>query len=232
MVGRLGRPRHQKDGSAWLCRFCTGRFGACSSCWRSNFVRSSARRSRFSCSATSCTCSGGKSLARGSNRPIVRCSRHSVAHCRARRGARSSSSRRRSSAGTNSSSAGAGPTDGPPEWAGPPSAGELRQLILRLAAENPTWGYRRIQGELYGLGLLVAPSTVWAILRRNGVEPAPRRASLSWSEFLRRQAAGIIACDFFTVETVWLRCPYVLFFIELDTRRVHLAGVTAHPDGA
>jgi putative transposase len=80
----------------------------------------------------------------------------------------------------------------------PPIAGELRQLILRLAAENPSWGYRRIQGELAGLGLVVAPSTVWAILRKNGVEPAPRRASLSWSEFLRRQAAGIIACDFFT----------------------------------
>jgi putative transposase len=77
----------------------------------------------------------------------------------------------------------------------------------------------------------VAPSTVWAILRKNGVEPAPRRASLSWSEFLRRQAAGIIACDFFTVETIRLRRLYVLFFIELDRRRVHLAGVTAHPDG-
>jgi putative transposase len=114
----------------------------------------------------------------------------------------------------------------------PPIAGELRQLILRLATENPTWGYRRIQGELAGLGIAVAPSTVWAILRRNGVEPAPRGASLSWPEFLQRQAAGIIACDFFTVETVWLRRLHVLFFIELDSRRVHLAGVTAHPDGA
>jgi putative transposase len=113
-----------------------------------------------------------------------------------------------------------------------PIAAEVRQLILRLAAENPTWGYRRIQGELAGLGILVAPSTVWAVLRRNGVEPAPRRASLSWSEFLRRQAAGVIACDFFTVETVWLRRLYVLFFIELESRRVHLAGVTTHPDGA
>jgi putative transposase len=114
----------------------------------------------------------------------------------------------------------------------PAMAGELRELILRLAAENPTRGYRRIQGELVGLGLAVAPSTVRAILRKNGVEPAPRRASLSWSEFLRRQAAGIIACDFFTVETFWLRRLYVLFFIELDSRRVHLAGVTAHPDRA
>jgi putative transposase len=114
----------------------------------------------------------------------------------------------------------------------PSNARELHQPILRLAAENPAWGYRRIQGELAGLGLAVAPSTVWAILRKNGVEPAPRRASLSWSEFLRRQAAGIIACDFFTVETIRLRRLYVLFFIELDSRHVHLAGVTAHPDGA
>ncbi len=113
----------------------------------------------------------------------------------------------------------------------PAIARELHQLILRLAAENPAWGYRRIQGELAGLGLAVAPSTVWAILRKNGIEPAPRRASLSWSEFLRRQAAGIIACDFFTVETIGLRRLYVLFFIELGSRRVHLAGVTAHPDG-
>jgi hypothetical protein len=79
---------------------------------------------------------------------------------------------------------------------------------------------------------VVAPTTVWAVLRRDGIEPAPRRASLSWSEFLRRQAAGVIACDFLTVDTVWLRRLCVLFFIELDRRRVYLAGVTAHPDGA
>jgi len=113
-----------------------------------------------------------------------------------------------------------------------PIAAELRQLILRPAAENPTWGYRRIQGELAGLGILVAPSTVWATLRRNGLEPAPRRASLSWSEFLRRQAAGVIACDFFTVDTLWLGRLYVFFFIELGTRRVHLAGCTAHANSS
>lgn len=111
-------------------------------------------------------------------------------------------------------------------------ASELRQLVLRLASENPTWGYRRIQGELASLGVSVAPSTVWAVLLRHGIEPAPRRAGLGWPEFLRRQAAGIIACDFFTVETVWLKRLYVLFFIELESRRVHLAGVTANPDGA
>lgn len=74
----------------------------------------------------------------------------------------------------------------------PSIASELRQLILRMAAENPTWGYRRIQGELSRLGISVAPSTVWAVLRRHGVEPAPRRASLSWADFLHRQAAGIM----------------------------------------
>jgi putative transposase len=83
----------------------------------------------------------------------------------------------------------------PHQGGSPGDHDRVRQLILRLAAEHPTWGYRRIQGELTGLGISVAASTVWAVLRRHGVEPAPRRASLSWSAFLRRQAAGIIACD-------------------------------------
>jgi hypothetical protein len=72
------------------------------------------------------------------------------------------------------------------------------ELVLRLARENPTWGYRRIHGELVGLGITLAPSTIWAILRRHGIEPAPRRAELSWSQFLRAQASAIIACDFLT----------------------------------
>ena len=76
------------------------------------------------------------------------------------------------------------------------------ELVLRMARENPTWGYRRIQGELVGLGISLAPNTVWAILRRHGIEPAPRRAALSWAEFLRAQASAIIACDFLTVDTV------------------------------
>ena len=105
----------------------------------------------------------------------------------------------------------------------------ITELVLRLARENPTWGYRRIQGELVGLGIGIAPSTVWAILRRRGIEPAPRRAELSWSEFLHAQASAIVACDFLTVDTVWLRRLYVLFFIELASRRVHFGGVTANP---
>jgi putative transposase len=113
---------------------------------------------------------------------------------------------------------------------GRPRTGEgICELVLRLARENPTWGYRPIQGELVGLGITLAPSTIWAILRRQGIEPSPRRAELSWSEFLRVQASAIIACDFLTVDTVWLRRFYVLFFIELGSRRVHFGGVTANP---
>ena len=108
---------------------------------------------------------------------------------------------------------------------------DLRELVLRLARENPRWGYQRIVGELAGLGERVSASTVAKILRQAGVSPAAVRAELSWREFLRAHAASIVACDFFTVETLWLGRIYVLFFIELGTRRVHLAGCTANPDG-
>jgi putative transposase len=114
----------------------------------------------------------------------------------------------------------------------PPTVSQARQLVLRLAAENPSWGYKRIHGELTGLGFTLSPSTVWNILRRQGIEPIPRRARLTWREFLRQQAAGIVECDFFTVDTMWLRRLYVFFFIELERRRVHIAGVTTHPSGA
>jgi putative transposase len=114
----------------------------------------------------------------------------------------------------------------------PATSPEVRELVLRLARENPGWGYRRIQGELVGLGISLAPSTVWAILRRERIEPAPRRLESSWSEFLRRQAASILECDFLTVDTLFLKRFYVLFFIEVASRRVHLAGITANPDGA
>jgi transposase InsO family protein len=114
----------------------------------------------------------------------------------------------------------------------PPVEQRVRHLVLRLARENPRWGYPRIAGELAKLGVRVSPSTVRRILLAAGVEPAPRRIGLSWQQFLRQQAASIIACDFFTVETLTLRRYYVLFFIELGTRRVHLAGVTPNPTGA
>ena len=111
----------------------------------------------------------------------------------------------------------------------PPTAAELRQLTLRLAAENPTWGYRRIHGELAGLGYRLAASTVWQIPKNAGIEPAPTRSEVTWSQFLRSQAA--VACDFATIDTVTLRRLYLLFFIDIGTRRVYFAGVTDHPSG-
>jgi putative transposase len=114
----------------------------------------------------------------------------------------------------------------------PPLDQELQQLIVRLARENPRWGYQRIQGELLRLGLRVSATAIRTTLRRHGLDPTPRPTTTTWRVFLHRQAAGILACDFFTVDTVWLRRLYVLFFIELGTRRVHLAGVTANPNAA
>jgi transposase len=108
----------------------------------------------------------------------------------------------------------------------------IKVLIVRMARENPTWGHRRIQGELARLGYVIAASTVWEILHAAGIDPAPRRAGPTWRQFLAAQAHAIIACDFLVVETVLLKRLYVLVFIEHGTRRQHLAGVTAHPTGA
>jgi putative transposase len=107
----------------------------------------------------------------------------------------------------------------------------VRQLVLRIARENPRWGYPRIAGELLKLGMPVSRSTVRRLLLAAGLKPAPRRSGPSWRDFLRQQAASMIACDFFTVDTISLRRFYVLFFIELDSRRVHLAGCTTNPTG-
>ena len=107
----------------------------------------------------------------------------------------------------------------------------MRSLVLEMARDNPGWGYRRIHGELSGLGRKLAPSTVWQILKDAGIDPAPRRSGQSWRAFLDAQAETILSTDFFHVDTVFLRRVYVLFFIEHGTRRVRLAGITANPTG-
>jgi putative transposase len=113
----------------------------------------------------------------------------------------------------------------------PTVTAELRQLVLRMAKENPTWGYRRVHGELCRLGYKIGASTVWSILQRAGVDPAPQRSAVSWRQFLRAQAKGVLAVDSFTVDTVFLKRLYVLLVIEVASRRVHVLGVTAHPSG-
>jgi putative transposase len=111
----------------------------------------------------------------------------------------------------------------------PPTRPTIRTRVLRLATENPTWGYRRIAGEIAGLGQKVAPATVWAILKKAGFDPAPQRGDLTWAQFLKTQASGILACDFFSVETITLARLYCFAVVEHATRRVHVLGVTANP---
>src|SRR5919112_6564121 len=105
----------------------------------------------------------------------------------------------------------------------------LRAPVVRLATDNPTWGYRRIHGELAGLGYQIGASTVWKVLDGVGIDRAPRRAGPSWTEFLRAQAHAILACDLLHLDTIGLRRLYVFSVIEHATRRVHILGVTAHP---
>jgi transposase InsO family protein len=114
----------------------------------------------------------------------------------------------------------------------PPMPADVRAVVLRLARENPRWGHRRISGELAKLGFRVSPTSIRRLIARAGLDPAPRDSGPGWREFLRAQAASIVACDFFTVESVLLRRYYVFFFIVHASRRVWLAGCTTNPTGA
>ena len=123
------------------------------------------------------------------------------------------------------------PPKSTPAGGRPRTAVLIRELVIRLARENPRWGHRRIHGEVVGLGYAVAPGTVWNILHQAGLDPAPRRKGPSWREFCRTQATTMLACDFFSVDTVLLRRVYVFFVLELGTRRVHILSATQHPTG-
>jgi putative transposase len=114
----------------------------------------------------------------------------------------------------------------------PPTAAAIKNLVIRMATENPTWGHRRVQGELVRLGHHIAASTVWQILHDAGIDPAPRRSEPSWRQFLTAQAKAVLAVDFVHVDTVFLRRIYALIAVEHGSRRVHLLGVTTHPTGA
>jgi transposase len=114
----------------------------------------------------------------------------------------------------------------------PPTAAVIKQLIIRMATENPSWGHRRVQGELVRLGHRIAASTVWQILHGAGLEPAPRRSGPSWRQFLTTQVKAILTVDFVHVDTVVLRRIYALIAVEHSSRRAHLIGVSAHPTGA
>jgi putative transposase len=114
----------------------------------------------------------------------------------------------------------------------PSTEAAIRKLVIRMATDNPAWGHRRVQGELVKLGHPIAASTVWQILHAAGIDPAPRRSGPTWKQFLTAQARGILAVDFVHVDTVLLRRLYALIVIEHGTRRAHLGGITANPDGA
>jgi transposase len=114
----------------------------------------------------------------------------------------------------------------------PPTAAAIKELVVRMAAENPTWGYRRVQGELVRLGHRIAASTVWQILHDVGIDPAPRRAGPTWRQFLTTRAKAVLAVEFVHVDTVLLKRIYALIAVEHGSRRLSSGRVSAHPTGA
>ncbi|MGH3856822.1 MAG: hypothetical protein ACRDR6_25725 [Pseudonocardiaceae bacterium] len=114
----------------------------------------------------------------------------------------------------------------------PPTAAAIKNLVVRMATEDPSWGHRRVQGELVRLGHRIAASTVWQILHDAGLDPAPRRWAPTWRQFLTAQAQAVLAVDFLPVDTIVLKWVYVLIALEHGSRRAHLVGVAAHPTGA
>jgi putative transposase len=113
----------------------------------------------------------------------------------------------------------------------PPTAATIRAMVIQMATDNPTWGHRRVQGELSKLGHSIAVSTVWRILNAAGIDPAPRRSGPTWRQFMTAQARGTVALEFVRVDTVLLKRIYALILIEHGSRRSRLLGVSAHPDG-
>ena len=114
----------------------------------------------------------------------------------------------------------------------PATAAAIKKLVIRMATENPTWGHRRVQGQLIRLGHRIAASTVWQILHNAGFDPAPCRSGPTWRQFRTAQAKAVLAVDFLHVDTVLLRRIYALIAVEHGSRRAHLIGVSAHPTGA
>jgi len=114
----------------------------------------------------------------------------------------------------------------------PPTLRSIRQLVLRLVRENPSWGYRRVHGELATLGIKIAASTIWEILKQEGIDPAPKRGNTTWAGFLRSQADALLAMDFIETVTLTGQRQYILAAIEHTTRRIRVLGTTAHPTAA
>ena len=206
-------------------------FRALLGCSSAVAVASTSGTSSFWSCATSLRCCAGRSGVRGFAPRIVPCSRRPACQLpRSSRAARLVSPRtllcwRRALVRRKWRQA-------PGQRGRPPTPSDVRALALRLARENPRWGHRRIGGELAKLGFGVSPSTVRRLLARAGLGPAPRRPGPGWRGFLRAQAASIVACDFFTVESVLLRRYYVFFFIAHASGRVRFAGCSPNPTGA